>query len=123
MNDLDIFQYSVAQLDEFEWGDKKLVISKNVEEAVNNYIFYGYDPGKFTLAVLTNDLKTAVRTADHVNIKMLPEIVNTMDLFLPLESWGNKQAYTNWLTDVDERRSKFKEAFEKKQMWKKLSTV
>lgn len=58
-------------------------------EALERYVFQGYEPGGFLVSVLSNDLTGAVGRADSMNRRALAEIVDFVYNRLPAESWGD----------------------------------
>lgn len=95
-------------------------VPEHTAEALENYFFYGYEPGSFVYAVLSNDLIGACTRCDHVNRDQIVQIVKWVIQRAPAGSWGNEQRVLNWIKDTDRRRSEFVEAWEKRAMWEAL---
>ena len=61
------------------------------------YLEQGIMPGGFLSAVLTNDLKRACASADHINIRRIPDIVSFLYNFAPGPCWGSEEKVTEWV--------------------------
>jgi len=53
--------------------------------------------GGFLKAVLSNDLKEAVRSADDDNIRAIPEIILYCCWEIPYRCWGSPERVQAWL--------------------------
>lgn len=84
-----------------------------VDEAINNYLMYGFQPGGFTRALLANDLSGAVNSADHWNKENLVTVVQAVQMWMPSIAWGNYEIVDDWLNDKDGRRTEYAERQEK----------
>ena len=84
-----------------------------LDESLENYLMYGFEPGGFLTAVLANDLRLAVGRADHWNKDRLPEIVNEIVFKMPALSIGSYDAVKDWCRDKDDRRSEYARRMEK----------
>lgn len=104
-----------------DWGD--YVISEQIKEGMENYVFYGIEPGGFLSAVICNDLSNAVRRADIHNRKdyALYALIGFIDHKLPSGCWGSLQAFKDWMADVDGNRTEFFNRYEKAKMWETLA--
>jgi hypothetical protein len=91
-----------------------------LDEALENYLMYGYEPGGFLTSVLANDLYLAVGRADHWNRDRLPEIVNEVLFRMPSISYGSYAAVKDWCKDRDGRRSAYATQKEKEYTWRVL---
>lgn len=73
------------------------VIPPGVIEALWRYVALRVPTGGFLTALLSNDLKEAVGRADHINIKILKEIVTYCYMELPSPCWGAPSKVDAWL--------------------------
>jgi hypothetical protein len=80
-----------------------------LDEALENYLMRGFQPGGFLTAVLANDLFMAVGRGDHWNRTNLDRIVNEVVHKMPSIAWGSYAAVKDWCKDVDSRRSYYAE--------------
>ena len=94
--------------------------NKLVDEAVENYLMYGFRPGSFVTHVLANNLIGAVSSADHWNKQVLAEIVPDIVYNLPDIAWGSKQRVDDWCADKDNRRTNYAARKEKEYTWRAL---
>lgn len=85
-----------------------------------NYLLYGLEPGGFFKSVLCNDLRGAIARADVQNRHILADICQTVSQCFPANSHGNTQAYNDWINDVDNRRTTYRERVEKEHTAKML---
>jgi hypothetical protein len=84
-----------------------------LDQSLEYYLMYGYEPGGFLTAVLANDLRLAVGRADHWNKERLPEIVNEIIFKMPAISIGSYAAVKEWCKDKNGRRSEYAHYMEK----------
>jgi hypothetical protein len=91
-----------------------------LDEGLENYLMYGFEPGGFLTSVLANDLYLAVGRADHWNKDRLPHIVNEVLHKMPSISWGSYAAVKDWCKDKDGRRTYYREQKEKEYTWRVL---
>ena len=91
-----------------------------LDEALENYLMYGFEPGGFLTSVLANDLYLAVGRADHWNKDNLPEIVKEILFRMPNMSYGSYAAVKDWCRDRDSRRSEYALRKEKEYTWRAL---
>lgn len=63
---------------------------------LDNWARFGYECGGFLAAVLENDLAGAAARADHINIKIIPDIVKYIYNELPADCWGSPEAVKGW---------------------------
>jgi hypothetical protein len=59
--------------------------------SIRLYVEHGCQPGSFLTAVLSNDLKGAVTSADTESLAALPAIVRYCYHELPWEVWGSPE--------------------------------
>lgn len=76
-----------------------------LDEALENYLMHGFEPGGFLTSVLANDLYLAVGRADHWNRDRLPDIINEVIHKMPSWSYGSYTAVKEWCADKDGCRS------------------
>lgn len=87
-----------------------------VNEAIENYLMYGFEPGGFTKALLANDLSGAVSGADHWNKENLATVVQAIQQWMPGIAWGNYEIVDAWMKDKDGRRTEYAKRQEKLYM-------
>ena len=75
-----------------------------IVESLERYTAEGIPPGGFLRAVLENDLATAFRSADEVNLEMLPHIVAYIWNEVPASAWGSRANVNAWLNAFNERQ-------------------
>ena len=61
------------------------------------YLNHGIRPGSFLNAVLCNDLKGALGSADENNRKLIFEIVQYFHNFIPSLAWGSSENVDAWI--------------------------
>jgi hypothetical protein len=91
-----------------------------VDEALENYLMHGLQPGGFVTAVLANNLRLATGRADHWNREILFKIVDEVTYKVPDLAWGNSIRVKEWLADKDGRRSAYSLQKEKEYTWRVL---
>mgnify|MGYP001049658615 CR=1 FL=1 len=91
-----------------------------LDESLENYLMYGFEPGGFLTSVLANDLRLAISRADHWNKDNLPRIVNEVVFKMPAFSIGSYAAVKDWCKDKDGRRSAYAAQKEKEYTWRVL---
>jgi hypothetical protein len=65
-------------------------------DSLELWIAYGIEPGDFLVAVLSNDLRNAVRRADERNLELIPIYVNWLTAYAPMSCWGSPAAVESW---------------------------
>lgn len=68
-------------------------------QAIDNYIEHRYEPGSFLCAVLTNNLRDAIGSADHINRMKLKEIVEYIVWEIPAIAWGSPEKVAAWCAE------------------------
>ena len=63
-------------------------ITMDCQEAIFNYLVYGWEPGGFLTAVMANDLYRAATVADVENIKRLAHVARFVVYALPHGCYG-----------------------------------
>lgn len=91
-----------------------------LDESLENYLMYGFEPGGFLTSVLANDLWLSIGRADHWNKQKLPEIVNEIVFKMPSISIGSYDAVKDWCRDKDGRRTEYAACKEKEYLVKVL---
>lgn len=64
---------------------------------IRNYIERRVPPGGFLLAILTNDLREACARANHINQRLIFEIVVWFWNEAPANCWGSHERVEEWL--------------------------
>jgi len=75
-------------------------IPDHTQGIIRNYIVHGYDPGDFVYSVMSNNLFSAVGTADNLNIVALPEIVKWVYNKAPDACHGSEAKVIKWMSDT-----------------------
>ena len=94
------FKRQVEQRCERSWGN----IHLDCQEAIFNYLVYGWEPGGFLTAVMANDLYRAATVADVENIKRLAHVARFVVYALPHGCYGNYDQVKTWLRLTDQAR-------------------
>ena len=76
------------------------MIPQHMLDAFQRYVEFRISPGSFLTAVLCNDLKGAVGSADSTNINLIPEYVSFLYNNAPSTCWGSVEKVQNWLNGV-----------------------
>lgn len=105
---------------QFRLDYERYSVPEHTRVALEDYFFYGYEPGSFVTAVLCNDLMGTVNRCDHINRECIVDIAKWIMHNAPSSSWGSKQAVANWLADKDSCRTMYKDEWEKRAMWQAL---
>ena len=100
------------------WEDD---IEPNIQQAIENYLLHGWEPGSFTTALLANDMYRAVGSAHPALLPGLKGIVTWVVNVIPHNSYGSYEAVQNWMNDVDNRRSDFTAKVSERIMWRMLN--
>jgi hypothetical protein len=66
--------------------------------SATRYLCHGIRPGGFLTAVITNDLREAVSSADDENLTMLVSWVQWFYNEAPALSWGSEEAMDAWVS-------------------------
>ena len=67
--------------------------------SVLDYIEDGVPPGGFLSAIIENDLRGAISSADLNNLALLPEWVTWFYTFAPASCWGKDGACRAWIDE------------------------
>lgn len=95
-------------------------VPEHTARALEDYLFRGYEPGRFLTSVLCNDLCGAVWSCDHINREALIDIVKFLGHGIPSAAWGGPSSVQRWLTDVDGCRTEYADRIEKAHVWEIL---
>jgi hypothetical protein len=68
------------------------------------YVAQGIPTGGFLQAVLSNDLKLAVKLADEENLRDLVEITTYVIWMMPAECQGSPEKVVAWVKSFEARR-------------------
>jgi hypothetical protein len=102
---------------EFDWLFDHHQIPNHTRETLVNYLIKGWEPGGFVTAMLAMDMERAVYAADVVNGPNMQQIARWIIEYCPRESWGSYEQVTNWLNDINDRRTQFATRVEKNEVW------
>jgi hypothetical protein len=91
-----------------------------LDEALENYLMHGFEPGGFLTSVLANDLYLALGRADFWSKQNLERIVARVLYNMPGMSYGSYTAVKDWCKDKDGRRSEYAQRKEKEYVMKIL---
>ena len=91
-----------------------------LDEALENYLMRGYEPGGFLTAVLANDLRLAVGRADRWNKDNLTWIATEVFQKVPDVALYSYDAVRDWCRDKEGRRSAYAAQKEKEFTWRSL---
>lgn len=94
-----------------------------LDEALENYLMYGFQPGGFLTAVLANDLFMAVGRADHWNQDNLTRIVKEIQYKVPPQAYGSYAAVEDWCNNLAGCQSLYAEHLSEQKIIKKLQSV
>ena len=101
------------EIQDYTYTDRYM--PEHTKEALENYFKYAWEPGSFCMAVLCNDLHGAVRKADHINKKCIPEIVMWLEMNAPYGSYGKPELVATWL-----QKNEYYEDYQKQRMMEVL---
>jgi hypothetical protein len=90
-------------------------------QGAENYLIYGYQPGSFLEAAITNNLFGASRCADNFNRSELANIADSIYHNFPAGSCGTRENFKNWMDDVGGRRTEYAEYMKEQAVMRKLS--
>lgn len=72
-------------------------IPAHMQEAIRRYVVRGIQPGDFLTAVITNNLRLAVFSADDTNLPLLPLYVRWFHNVPPGACQGSAANMTDWM--------------------------
>lgn len=76
-------------------------LPRYIAEGLDEFALYGYSPGGFLAAVLTNDLMTAACSADQNSLPAIANICRYVHNFLPGQCHGSREKYNAWLAKAE----------------------
>ena len=79
-------------------------IHEDCRHALFGYLVWGWQPGGFLTAVLTNDLRAAAGRADSANISRLGFVALFVSMVFPGSSHGSAGAMDAWMARTDRDR-------------------
>jgi hypothetical protein len=97
-------------------------LTEDIVEAFENYLISGWNPGGFGTAMLAGDLFRAASVADVHNRTAIADVAKWIMHCAPQGSWGSYEIVERWMSDVDNVRTIYATAQEKKFIWKTLKT-
>lgn len=83
-------------------GVQELNVPFHNVDSIKYYITEGIAPGGFLQAVISNDLREAVGSADHMNIVALPNLVRFFYNYAPGVCWGSEEKFHEYLVSFTE---------------------
>ena len=86
-----------------------LEVPKHTQEALQNYLLYGYPPGGFLSAMLANDMYRAIGNADAANKQAMWAIGYWIVTCAPAQSRGSYERIEHWCNDIDCCRTAYAE--------------
>ena len=81
----------------------KHMIPDHMWGAVERYFIFGFQPGSFLTAVLSNDLREAFARADDENAALMHSWVKFLYNYAPSGSWGSPEKFSAWLDRFNEK--------------------
>jgi hypothetical protein len=78
-----------------------MTIPTDMLVSLNLYVSARQPPGGFLTAVLCNNLKAAVLSADPMNLKVLPAFVAYCYNEIPSICWGSSKKVDDWIAGLD----------------------
>lgn len=81
---------------EFSFTGRYEKIPEHMKKSLSDWVLYAQRPGSFLWAVITNDLRAAVRTADDENLRLLPTYVAWFYWEAPSGASGDPERATTW---------------------------
>ena len=74
-----------------------LYIPDDMIDAIKLYIYHGINPGDFLTAVISNDLRVALRKGSNENIANLPAFLAYFYNEAPENCWGSQEKMRRWI--------------------------
>lgn len=88
--------------DDLEKGLRQIAIPSHMHAAIRCHVIDRQPVGDFLTAVLSNDLKEAVKRADHLNLTALVPWVDLLYNYCPSNCWGSPAKVKAWLGEEDD---------------------
>lgn len=85
-------------------------VPAGAHDTVIGYLFYGWHPGHFLTAILTNDLKGAWQRGDDENLAALANYMAFFYHDVPSVAWGTPAKVEMWLEAVATVQDRISEA-------------
>ena len=85
----------------FVYGLQTYEIPERMRDGLLRYVQDRVLPGGFLQAVIRNDLKNALGTADKENMANLPAYVNYFYNHAPASCWGSQKEMDEWVKTND----------------------
>ena len=76
---------------------RQWTISLHMQDAIHRYVHNKIPPGSFLTAVIKNDLRGAVRSANDDNLQNIPAFVAYFHNETPSACWGSQEKMQKWL--------------------------
>lgn len=90
-------------------------------ETLDRYFIMGLRPGGFVSAMIAEDFKKALASADHVNRARFWYVATWLMRYAPEGSTGSYEILTDWCKNKDGIQSAHKDEAEKAFEWRTLS--
>lgn len=91
-----------------------------LNESIFNYLVHGLPPGSFVTALLENNLYGAASAADNFNFENLGTVALVVSIHMPMTACGSHEAVSDWLKDVDGRRTAYAKWYQEQAVIRKL---
>ncbi len=75
---------------------KKNPIPDHVLPGLARWLVNGIVPGSFLEAMLSNDLRGVMQSADDENLQRIPDIWNFLYMEIPSSAWGSHERMVKW---------------------------
>lgn len=82
----------------------EFAVPERMMQPLHDYCTFGYLPGQFLQAVISNDLAEACGRADWENLRNLPAFVAYLYNEAPAPCWGSKEKMDAWVKHMAEQR-------------------
>ena len=97
-----------------------MTIPAHTQEAIENYLIYGYQPGGFTTAMLAGDYNRAMHRADTANRQMIWAIHSWIINRCPEMAHGSYGNVDYWINNGDGVRTAYSDKIFKEYEWRLL---
>jgi hypothetical protein len=78
------------------WAGRLRLMPQHMRAGMARWIVFGIRPGGFLTAVLHNDLFGALKQADDINMRSLPEIGMFLYNYAPSLCYGSQSKVSDW---------------------------
>ena len=96
-------------------------LPEHTQEAIDNYLIRGYEPGGFLTAIICGNWKEALGHADTANKQRFWYVATWLTRHAPPGSTGSSEAFENWVKDKDGIRKEYVNQAEADFEWRTLS--